>query len=135
MYIKSFEYLSRLLRLSFSDYQSYDSLNSLSDREWEDIYNLCMSHGLIAITFPGLQKIGQDKPSERSISMMETLMKWAGYANMSNLQYKMHKEVLRKITKICDINSVPIILMKGLGVGLNYPFPEDRPCGDIDIYM
>ncbi len=54
-----------------------------------------------------------------------------------NRQYRGHQvEVLSKLLDIVKRAGVERpVLLKGLGVGVNYPDPTSRQCGDIDLYV
>ena len=44
-------------------------------------------------------------------------------------------EVLVKVMSAMQANEIHPILLKGIGLAKNYPFPEIRQCGDIDLYV
>ncbi|MFI3293622.1 MAG: nucleotidyltransferase family protein [Rikenellaceae bacterium] len=54
-----------------------------------------------------------------------------------NRTYRGHQvEVLAKLVELVERAGVKrAVLLKGLGVGLNYPDPSLRQCGDIDLYV
>ncbi len=44
-------------------------------------------------------------------------------------------DVLKKVTKTLDDAGIPNVLLKGHSMAVNYPYPELRQCGDIDLYV
>ena len=43
--------------------------------------------------------------------------------------------VLKTTSKTLSENGIPHVLLKGHGLAVNYPYPQLRQCGDIDMYV
>lgn len=44
-------------------------------------------------------------------------------------------DALKKVTLTLTQAGIPHVLLKGHGMAVNYPYPELRQCGDIDLYV
>lgn len=49
--------------------------------------------------------------------------------------YENHGQTIASLAKFYNDNGLCMMLLKGYGLSLNYPVPNHRPVGDIDIYL
>ena len=49
--------------------------------------------------------------------------------------YDAYRTILRDLVSFYNSEGIPVLLLKGYGLSLNYPIPSHRPTGDIDIYL
>jgi len=49
--------------------------------------------------------------------------------------YRLFSENVARLAKFYAQHDIPMMLLKGLGLSLNYPDPGLRPNGDIDVYL
>lgn len=47
--------------------------------------------------------------------------------------YRKYQLAIRKLAGLYRSEGIDMLLLKGYGLSLNYPVPEHRPSGDIDI--
>lgn len=100
---------------------------------WQDVFTFSMLQGVAAIVLDGVDRCfanGQDISID-----FQTKMKWIGAVNHIEQIYNQHKKVIRSLTQFYRQHGVSMMLMKGVGLSLDYPEPNHRPCGDIDIYL
>lgn len=45
------------------------------------------------------------------------------------------KRVLADLAGFYAAHGIDLMLLKGYGMSLNYPIPNHRPCGDLDIWL
>jgi|GEM_PF-3505152 len=86
----------------------------------EDVMNLAVSQGVTGIVADGA--------SSAPISMAATVF----------MIEKQNKELDRRVSDVLKEmadNGIRGVLLKGQGVALEYPYPEHRVPGDIDIYV
>ena len=104
--------------------------------DWNAIIQLAAKQGVLAICWDGLQTLikQQQIPAEQQPSR-DILLRWA--ANVDNIErtYAKQKVALHKLASFYSRNGFKMMLLKGYGLSLNYPTPEHRPCGDIDIWL
>lgn len=51
------------------------------------------------------------------------------------MTYNNMTDVIKKASKALNEAGIPHVLLKGHSLAVNYPFPEMRQCGDIDLYV
>ncbi len=103
---------------------------------WEQLYKMGCEQGVAAIQFDGLQKLigGGGLPSHLQPSR-DVKMKWFGHTVLvekrCKVQYQLSAELAAKLAG----QGIRTVVLKGIAVGLNYPDPLRRPCGDLDCYL
>ncbi len=110
--------------------------NTISNQEWEDIYNLGVQQGVAAIQFSGLQKLA-DAQIDLPFQLPDRKLKMKWFAH--SIQVKNHcVSQLKTASELADIyamNGIRTVVLKGIAAGLNYPCPNLRPCGDLDCFL
>lgn len=107
------------------------SLSSLSDEDWNTLYEVAQLQGLTAIFFDGLDKLST-KPvgckgllqEKGAVSVVESELRWS-----SQLQ------LIRKLAETYKQHGIQVLLLKGLGLSLCYPNPKHRESNDVDVYL
>ena len=56
-------------------------------------------------------------------------------AEQIETRYAYQKAVISKLAKFFSEHGINMLILKGYGLSLNYPVPNHRPCGDIDIWL
>lgn len=135
LYIKV---LFHLLRIALGNENPSSSLSEERVR-WDEVINLAMSQGLDAIAFDGIQALF-DHSSREDISTLEGFLgakkyEWFGCMLQAEQDYDAYCNVLRDLVSFYNSEDIPVLLLKGYGLSLNYPIPAHRPTGDIDIYL
>lgn len=105
--------------------------------DWVRLFELSEKHGMSAICVDGFQYIidrtsSLNSAKEPPISLK---LKWIGRTFQIEQQYKTYLEANKALAKWYGEHNYPMMLLKGYGLSLNYPKPNHRPCGDIDIYL
>lgn len=63
------------------------------------------------------------------------LIKWFAQAERGKVFYEEHKKVIGRLFGFYNEMGLHMMLLKGYGLSLNYPQPDLRPVGDIDIFL
>ncbi|MFI3304228.1 MAG: nucleotidyltransferase family protein [Rikenellaceae bacterium] len=98
---------------------------------WDELLQLAKEQTLLGVVSTAIERLPLSLRPTRATALrlhqMVTL----------NRQYRGHQvEVLRELLKLVHRAGVERpVLLKGLGVGLNYPDPTVKQCGDIDLYV
>lgn len=131
------ETLLYLVRLGLGN--SSDCQLDLDSVDWKALCKSANKQGLSSIVFDGLQvlyeslegrELSLDKPE-----YTELKRKWFGFCVSVEKKYKSYLESLERLAEFYQVNNVPMMLLKGYGLSLNYPAPSHRQPGDIDIYL
>lgn len=131
----SVEVLIKLVRIALGNDADL-SLPNVDD--WRKVYDLSLQHGVAAIAVDGLQKI-YDSSSELSLTIdmpgnEKLKYQWFSNALFSEDVFKDYYSVLHSLLDETSVHDIPILLIKGYVMSLNYPVPEHRSVGDIDIF-
>lgn len=110
----------------------------LSGIDWKAVIDLAMSHGLDVVAWDGLQALYELRPElagELDASLGETKYDWFSFTLQAEQDYEAYRRTLRDLVAFYNAEGIPVLLLKGYGLSLNYPVPVHRPTGDIDIYL
>lgn len=136
---KSYSALFSLLRSSLCNSLCGKEIALLSVNEWRHLIDLSFEQGIAAIAVDGLQKFYGENPDvalEIDKEVLEDLKyEWFGEVLQAEDDYREHCQKVKEICQIYADNGFSPILLKGLGLGLNYLVPEHRLCGDLDIFL
>ena len=110
-----------------------------SEAEWSRVCELASMHGLGAISFDGIQAnylsnpafaASLDTPANKNLKY-----DWFGTGLSAEVAYEKHLDAIADLAALYTKNGIKMMLLKGYGLSLNYPIPEHRPTGDIDVYL
>lgn len=97
---------------------------------WERIYRMAADHGLSAVVWDGICRLPAAQQPPR-----ETRIRWALLAEKLEERYRHQQQTASKLAARFSEEGLRMLLLKGLGLSRDYPIPEHRECGDIDIYL
>lgn len=97
---------------------------------WERIYRMAADHGLSAVVWDGICRLPAAQHPPR-----ETRIRWALSAEKLEERYRHQQQTASKLAARFSEEGLRMLLLKGLGLSRDYPIPEHRECGDIDIYL
>ena len=127
--------LFNLLKLSLWPGQNKeDLLSGFGMVKWEEVFSFASRQGVIAVSYDGLIN------SENSTELLATMPRvqkigWELSVGSLEAREKRQREAIRELVSIFNNNGIELLLLKGIGLGENYPLPSHRECGDIDIYL
>lgn len=134
---KSANTLFQLLRLALGN---KEECNLPSDIDWKSLIDLSFDQGVAAIAVDGLQK-SIDLSAESlelaldSPELEDLKYEWFGATFQAEEDYSQQVEAISSLARIYAQSGISMMLLKGYGLGLNYPIPQHRPSGDIDVYL
>ncbi len=105
--------------------------------DWESMMALAAEQGLSAIVLDGAQKLTDRGELTEGRSMDKALKKqWIGTV-IKNYEWKYddYRKRIGEMARFYSKHGVKLMVLKGYGLSLNYPVPQHRPCGDIDIWV
>ncbi len=103
----------------------------LESPDWATILRLAHQQSIITIIEPAIERLplASQPPRDAAMRLHQVVSRSRGY-------YTHHIEVLGRVIELLRRGGVERpVLLKGLGVGMNYPDASLRQCGDIDIYV
>ena len=124
--IDQLKILLQLTRLGIG--HDYNKLVGVPD--WKTIEALAEKQGLTAIILDGINQL---PPEQRPPK--DKLLNWIGIV-MQDYEYRYtdYEKAIVELANFYSKNGIKMMVLKGYGLGRNYPVPNHRPCGDIDIW-
>lgn len=121
------ESLLLIVRLGIGHY----AMKPLINVDWETLHTLSEEQGLSAVVLDGIEKLPDNqKPSK------DLMLQWIGEV-LQNYEYRceLYRRTIAELTKFYKEYGLKMMILKGYACSLDWPKPEHRPCGDIDIWQ
>ena len=98
---------------------------------WNSIQYLAIQQGLYAIVLDGIEKLPENvRPKQ------ELLLEWIGEVLQSyEYHYETYMKTIAELADFYNSHGFKMMIIKGYACSLDWPKPEHRPCGDIDIWQ
>ena len=98
--------------------------------DWKSLKALADKHGLSAVVLDGL-----DRVNVTSIPLAMK-MEWIGEVLQNYEQrYEQYKRTIAEMAAFYGEHGYKMMVLKGYACSLDWPKPNHRPCGDIDIWQ
>lgn len=99
--------------------------------DWSEIKNLAEQQGLSAIVLDGIESL-PDKQRPPKVFLLE----WIGESLQGyEYRYDLYCKAIAELAGFYNSHSFKMMVLKGYACSLDWPKPEHRPCGDIDIWL
>lgn len=125
---KEAEVLLKLLRINLG---TETDLSFPSDVDWGKVAKLSYRHKVSAIAVDGFKAAGCTVGEQ----YRKAVDAWLANAAQTEWGYCYYVEVLGSLCRIFVDNGLTPIILKGYGLGFNYPRASHRGAGDIDIFL
>lgn len=102
----------------------------MSNKEWGELYKLSTKQGVSAIVYNMISALPKELRPSREI-----MLRWALQSENIERRGKMQLASANMLTSKFKANGIDTMVIKGLGLGIYYPTPEHRECGDFDCYL
>lgn len=104
--------------------------------DWPAIKALANRHGLSAIVLDGIDKCQVSGFKIQVPLPLEMKLEWIGEVLQEYEQrYEQYKRAISDLAGWHNAHGFKMMVLKGYACALNWPKPEHRPCGDIDIWQ
>lgn len=108
-----------------------NSVNIPNNMDWQSLKALADRQGLTAIVLDGIECLPDNKRPPQVL-----LLEWIGEVLQNYEQrYAQYKEVIGSLAEFYNPHGFKMMVLKGYACSLDWPKPEHRPCGDIDIWL
>lgn len=99
--------------------------------EWAKVLQLAKEQTILGVISTSIEKLPLPlQPTRNEMLRLHQMV------SLNRAYHKHQIEVLAKLLELVKRAGVERpVLLKGLGVGMNYPDPTLRQCGDIDLYI
>lgn len=99
--------------------------------DWQAIKLLADKQGLTAIVADGIEQLSNTKRPPKDL-----LLQWIGEVFQSyENRHKIYQRAIAELAGWYNAHGYKMMVLKGYACSINWPKPEHRPCGDIDIWL
>ena len=99
--------------------------------DWLEVKNLAEKQGLYAIVLDGIGKLPESSRPPQVI-----LLEWIGEVlQRYEYRYEQYCKAISELASFYNRHGLKMMVLKGYACSLNWPKPNHRPCGDIDIWQ
>ena len=105
----------------------------LSADEWRELFDSSEQQGVNGLAVDGFNVLRPQMPADAALEYRK--LQWFGGVMQMEQQYVAYKKAVAGLGAFYGRHYIPMTVLKGYGLSMNYPMPEHRPTGDIDIYL
>lgn len=98
---------------------------------WLEMEALAFQQGLSAILVDGIERLPNNlrPPKELLLQFIGTVLQ------EYECRYELYKKAIGSLAEFYQRHGLRMMVLKGYACSLDWPQPEHRPCGDIDIWL
>ena len=108
-----------------------DDIPMQGDVDWESVLALAEQQGLSAVLTDGIECL----PKEVRPPKLAMLQLIGAVLQNYDARYKAYEKAVGNLAAFYNKNGFKMMVLKGYACSLDWPKPEHRPCGDIDIWQ
>lgn len=128
--------LLNLIKFAVSGYN--DDL-IINNTDWTDIMSMSNMQAIPSLVVDGLQiylsvhhecKLFADETVQEKLKRIQ----WLGQVLTFEKLYAKHEKTMAYLARLYATHGIRMLVLKGYGLSLDWPVPNHRPVGDLDIY-
>lgn len=106
-----------------------DTLTHIVD--WSEMKVLAEKQGLSAIVLDGIERLPEQiRPPKKF------LLEWIGITLQGyEYRYEQYQRTIAEMARFYNSHGYKMMVPKGYACSLEWPKPEHRPCGDVDVWL
>lgn len=99
--------------------------------DWQELKDLAEQQGLSAVVLDGIEMLPEQQRPPKVF-----LLEWIGETLQGyEYRYELYKRAIAELASFYNSHGYKMMVLKGYACSLDWPKPEHRPCGDIDIWQ
>lgn len=103
----------------------------LTPIDWAALEDLAARQGLSAVVVDGVGRLPEDMRPPKPV-----LLQWIGETLQGyEYRYEQYRKAIAGLASFYNAHGFKMMVLKGYACSLDWPKPEHRPCGDIDIWL
>ena len=103
--------------------------------DWTEIESVASKQGLTAVVLDGIGEFRKRGP-QIDLPTRAHFAKWIGKVMKSyERKSEKYRQNISEMAAFYNSHGFKMMILKGYACSLNWPRPEHRPCGDIDIWL
>lgn len=123
----NYEALLALTRLGIG----HNSSLTAQITDWQSVKDLAEKQGLSAVVLDGIEKLPEGQRPHKVF-----LLEWIGETLQGyEYRYELYQRAIAELAAFYNGHGYKMMVLKGYACSVNWPKPEHRPCGDIDIWL
>ena len=128
----TYEIFLKLVRLGIGRTDSTDFTDKV---DWVRLKALADAQGLSAVVLDGLNSLPLNSLNAYGMPQLMRL-EWIGEVLQNyEARYKQYEKAISSLAGFYNSHGYKMMVLKGYACSLDWPKPEHRPCGDIDIWL
>lgn len=114
--------------------------NIPTEVDWEKLMNIATTQVVPVVVLDGLQYYHSIHPDFMSFTSLgisnkpQKRMQWIGKVMTFEKMYAMHERAMTDLARQYARKGIQMMVLKGYGLSLDWPIPNHRAVGDLDIY-
>ena len=114
-----------------------DSLVEFSQLDWSEIKMIAERQGLSAVVLDGIEELKRRKLVDKcELPPKPLLLEWVGEVLQGyEYRYKLYRRAIAELASFYKRHGYKMMVLKGFACSIDWPKPEHRPAGDIDIWL
>lgn len=98
---------------------------------WDEVQVLAERQGLAAVLVDGIEQLPDNQRPPKDL-----LLQWIGGVLQSyEYRYRLYRRAIAELASFYTKHDLKVMILKGYACSLDWPKPEHRPCGDVDIWL
>ena len=97
---------------------------------WERLFRLARRQGVAALIWEAVGRLPAALQPPRALRL-----RWAFETERIEQRWERQRRCVARLAAFYARHGIRMLLLKGYGLSLDYPVPEHRPCGDVDIWL
>ena len=109
-----------------------------SSVDWGEMKGLAEQQGLGALVLDGVEVLRTNGSLNESLNMPDKLFltQWIGEVLQGyDYRYDLYRRAIGELAGFYNAREIKLMVIKGYACSVDWPRPEHRPCGDIDIWL
>lgn len=107
--------------------------------DWNCVFALANQQAIPVLIADGLQTYLTAHPDAKpfaneSVADKQKRMQWLAQVMAYERLYAKHEKVMIDLARLYSAKGIRVMVLKGYGLSLDWPVPNHRPVGDLDIY-
>lgn len=113
--------------------------SAFNGKDWTEIIKMSYSQAIPVLVIDGLQNCFKSNPNNNPFAN-ETAsdklkrIQWFGNVVAYERLYAKHEKAMADLAVLYATKDIQMMVIKGYGLSLDWPVPNHRPVGDLDIY-
>ena len=109
----------------------HSSFSAFPDIDWSIISADADHHCLTAVVVDGIECVSEEQRPPKDV-----LSQWLGQVMQGyECRYELYKRTISELARWYNSHGYKMMILKGYACSLDWPKPEHRPCGVIDIWL